>query len=260
MIVRRLTAVVAMSLVGVAVMGMFATVGAQSLDGVNSSGALQLTVDLGQGDGNLVPVLKVAVFLLLLSLLPAILVSMTSFLRILIVLAFLKQALGTQTLPPSQVIVGLSLFLCLFTMSPVLGAIYEDAYVPHQAEELSDAEAVEEVNQIMRDFMAIHTRPQDLELFVSLVSDERPETFADVGTLTLIPAFMLSELRTAFIMGALIFLPFVVIDIVVASVLMAMGMMMVPPVMVSLPIKLLLFVLADGWNLVVTSLVRSLMM
>lgn len=256
---RRLLAIAAMSLWGVVLMGLFATVGAQSLETVNSSGALQFSVDLGESDGNLVPVLKIGLFLLFLSLLPAILISMTSFLRILIVLAFVKQALGTQTLPPTQVIVGLSLFLCLFTMSPVLSAVHSDAFLPHQAGVLSDTEAVEEVVEIMREFMALHTRPQDLELFVSMVSEERPESFEDVSTLTLIPSYMLSELRTAFIMGALIFLPFVVIDIVVASVLMAMGMMMVPPVMVSLPIKLLLFVLADGWNLVVTSLVRSLM-
>ena len=243
----------------VVVGGLIGTVGAEPLPPTGSAGGLQFSVDLGGADGNLVPVLKIALFLLFLSLLPAILISMTSFMRILIVLAFLKQALGTQTLPPTQVIVGLSLFLCLFTMSPVIGEIHQQAFVPHQAGELTDAEAFEVAMESMRHFMASHTRPEDLELFVSMVHDERPDSFEDVSTFTLIPAFMLSELRTAFIMGALIFLPFIIIDIVVASVLMAMGMMMVPPVMVSLPIKLLLFVLADGWNLVVSSLVRSLM-
>lgn len=241
--------------------GFFFTLAAEPLSAepLATASGLQISLDLGGDDANLVPVLKIALFLLLLSLLPAILISMTSFMRILIVLAFLKQALGTQTLPPTQVIIGLSLFLCLFTMSPVIGEIHQGAFIPYQNGELNDFEAFDEAMNTMRHFMARHTRPQDLELFVSLVHDERPASFDEVSTLTLIPAFMLSELRTAFIMGALIFLPFIIIDIVVASVLMAMGMMMVPPVMVSLPIKLLLFVLADGWNLVVSSLVRSLM-
>lgn len=219
---------------------------------------LQMAVDLGN-DGNLAPVLKLALMLMVLTLLPAILISVTSFTRILVVLGFLKQALGTQTLPPSQVIIGLSLFLCLFTMNPVLTEIYEVAWIPYAAGELTDLQALQLGIEPLRHFMAGHTRPEELRLFLSLTDDTRPESFADVSTFTLIPSFMLSELRAAFIMGALIYLPFIIIDMVVASVLMAMGMMMVPPVMVSLPIKLILFVLADGWNLVVGSLIRSIM-
>lgn len=228
------------------------------MPGAGAAGGVQINLDLASPDGNLVPALKISFFLLILTLLPAILMSVTSFMRIVIVLGFLKQALGTQSLPPSQVIVGLSLFLCLFTMTPVISQMHEQAIVPYRAGQLNDLQAFDAAVKPVRAFMAKHTRPQELKLFISMTQTERPENFEDVSTLTLIPAFMLSELRTAFIMGAMIFLPFVVIDIVVASVLMAMGMMMVPPVMVSLPIKLLLFVLADGWTLVVSSLVRSI--
>lgn len=222
-----------------------------------STGGLSIDIDSGGEDGNLAGVLRITFLLLALSLLPAMLVSVTSFTRIVIVLGFLKQALGTQNLPPSQVIIGLSLFLCLFTMSPVIGDIHETAYEPYAAGELTDMQALEAAVDPMRRFMAKHTRAEDLRLFLSMTQDDRPESFEDVPTLTLIPAFMLSELRTAFLMGALLYLPFVIIDLVVSAVLMSMGMMMVPPLMVSLPIKLLLFVLADGWNLVIGSIARS---
>lgn len=230
---------------------------AQSVDATNSAGGVAVSVSSGEGE--LVPTLKVAFLLLGLSLLPALLVSVTSFTRIVIVLGFVRQALGTHNSPPNQVIIGLSLFLCLFTMGPVFAQIDELAVQPYQAGELTDREALEAAVEPMRAFMARHTRPDDLALFVSLVRDDKPQSFDEVGTTVLIPAFMLSELRTAFIMGAMILIPFLIIDMVVASVLMAMGMMMVPPVMVALPIKLLLFVLADGWNLVVASLATSVM-
>ncbi len=232
-----------------------ALVAAQALP--EPSSAVSLTVS--SGDGELVPALKVAFLLMGLSLLPALLVSVTSFTRIVIVLGFVRQALGTQSAPPSQVIVGLSLFLCLFTMGPVFAEIHSTAVEPYQQGLLSDEEALQEGLQPLRSFMARHTRPEDLALFVSMIQEDKPERFEDVGTTVLVPAFMLSELRTAFLMGALILIPFLIIDMVVASVLMAMGMMMVPPIMVSLPIKLLLFVLADGWNLVVASVARSVM-
>jgi flagellar biosynthetic protein FliP len=223
----------------------------------SSSSALSIDIDAGGQDGNLAGVLKITFLLLALSLLPAMLVSVTSFTRIVIVLGFLKQALGTQNLPPSQVIIGLSLFLCLFTMSPVISDVHQEVYQPYSRGEMTDMEALEAAVVPMRRFMAQHTRPEDLRLFLSMTQDARPESFEDVSTLTLIPAFMLSELRTAFLMGALLYLPFVIIDLVVSAVLMSMGMMMVPPLMVSLPIKLLLFVLADGWNLVIGSIARS---
>ncbi|MFT5993971.1 MAG: flagellar biosynthetic protein FliP [Flavobacteriales bacterium] len=218
--------------------------------------AVSLTV---ASDGDLVPSLRVAFMLMALSLVPAFLMSVTSFTRIVIVLGFVRQALGTHSAPPNQVIVGLSLFLCLFTMGPVFSQIHDVAIAPYQAGELSDMEALDAGMGPVRTFMARHTRPEDLGLFVSMIQEDKPENLADVSTTVMIPAFMLSELRTAFIMGSLILIPFLIIDMVVASVLMAMGMMMVPPVMVSLPIKLLLFVLADGWNLVIGSLARSVM-
>lgn len=223
-------------------------------------GGTGVSIQLGGDDeGQFVPALRLALLLMLLALIPSILLSVTSFARIVIVLGFLRQALGTQSLPPNQVIIGLSLFLAIFTMRPVIAEIYEDAVQPYQAGELTDLEALDAAVGPIRQFMARHTRSEDLALFVSMVQDTRPERFEDVDTFVLVPAFMLSELRVAFTMGALIFLPFLVIDLVVASVLMGMGMMMVPPVMVAMPIKLLLFVLADGWNLVVRSLARSVL-
>lgn len=213
-----------------------------------------------ESSGNLVPALKLGLMLMLLTLLPAMLVSVTSFTRIVIVLGFTRQALGTQSLPPNQVLLGLSLFLCLFTMAPTFGKIHEQAVTPYMEGKMTDLEMVEAGIQPMRTFMARHTRPEELRLFVSMTQDNKPQNLEEVSTLVLIPSFMLSELRTAFIMGSLIYIPFIIIDIVVASVLMAMGMMMVPPAMISLPLKLLLFVLVDGWNLVVRSLARSIMM
>ncbi|MEM1347296.1 MAG: flagellar type III secretion system pore protein FliP [Myxococcota bacterium] len=224
-----------------------------------SSGGIKIEMTPGEDSGNLVPSLKLALLLMALSLLPAALVSVTSFTRIVIVLGFVRQALGTQSLPPNQVIIGLSLFLCLFTMGPTMSEVYEQAVAPYMNKELNDLQAVEAAVEPMRAFMARHTRPEELKLFVSMTQQQKPGSFDDVGTLVLVPAFMLSELRTAFIMGALIYIPFIIIDIVVASILMSMGMMMVPPAMISLPVKLLLFVLADGWNLVVASLARSIM-
>lgn len=254
---RRITTTLAAAAAGLVTLALAPELAAQALEPVSNPTGVAISVN--SGDGELVPTLKVAFLLLGLSLLPALLVSVTSFTRIVIVLGFVRQALGTQSSPPNQVIIGLSLFLCLFTMGPVFTQIDEIAVQPYQAGELNDKEALEAAIEPMRAFMARHTRPDDLALFVSLVQDEKPERFEDVGTTVLIPAFMLSELRTAFIMGAMILIPFLIIDMVVASVLMAMGMMMVPPVMVALPIKLLLFVLADGWNLVVASLATSVM-
>lgn len=221
---------------------------------------LQVSIPVGNAsEGTYAPALRITLMLLGLSMLPAVLVSVTSFTRIVVVLGFVKQALGAQSLPPSQVIIGLSLFLTLFTMSPVIHQVQENAWAPYQSGQLSDEEAIQAGIIPIREFMAKHTRPDELRLMLSMAQDSKPANFDEVSTLTLIPAFMLSELRAAFIMGAMIFIPFIIIDLVVASVLMAMGMMMVPPAVVALPIKLILFVLADGWNLVVGSLVRSIL-
>ena len=199
----------------------------------------------------------ILVAMTLLSIVPAILVTMTSFMRTIIVLGFLRHALSTQQSPPNVVLTGISLFLTLFIMAPVLTRVQTDAVNPYMKGELSEVAAVEKGLKPLRTFMARQTRQKDLALMVELSGASAPASFEDIATTTLIPAFMISELRTAFTMGFLVFLPFMVLDMVVSAVLMALGMVMLPPAMISLPLKLLLFVMADGWTLVVKSLVRS---
>lgn len=201
--------------------------------------------------------LQLLLLLTILTLVPAILALMTSFTRTVIVLSFVRNALGTQQIPPNQVLIGLALFLTFFTMAPVYRQVNETAIMPYLAEELEFNEALGMAMIPMREFMFRHTREKDLALFVNIASAERPRTREDVAMHVLIPAFVISELKTAFQMGFMIFIPFLVIDMVVASALMSMGMFMLPPVMVSLPFKLLLFVMVDGWHLVVQSLVES---
>ena len=192
-----------------------------------------------------------------LTILPALLLMMTSFTRIVIVLSLLRQALGTATSPPNQVIVGLSLFLTFFVMSPVLDKIYVDAYQPFAEEKLSFNQALEKGAVPLKQFMLKQTRQKDLALFVEISNSPKPNGPEDVSLRTLIPAYVTSELKTAFQIGFLVFLPFLIVDMVVASVLMSMGMMMVSPVIISLPFKLILFVLVDGWTLLIGSLVQS---
>jgi flagellar biosynthetic protein FliP len=200
---------------------------------------------------------KVFVLLTVLSLAPAILLSMTSFTRFVIVLGFVRQSLGTQGMPPNQVLIALALFLTFFVMSPVMDAVHQDAVEPFMRGEIDQEQALDRALEPLRGFMLRQTRETDLALMVSLSGEERPATRADVATKALVPAFIISELKTAFQMGFLLYLPFLVIDLVVASVLAAFGMMMLPPVLISLPFKVMLFVLVDGWNLLVGSLVRS---
>ncbi|GAB4361673.1 MAG: flagellar type III secretion system pore protein FliP [Deltaproteobacteria bacterium] len=200
---------------------------------------------------------KILILFTILSLAPAFLVLTTSFTRLVVVLAFLRQALGTQQTPPNQVIVGLALFLTFFIMSPVFGRINTEAFQPFLAGTLSQEQAWEKGTAPLKRFMLAQTREKDLALMVGLSQEPRPKTPDDLGMRVVTPAFVLSELRTAFQMGFLVYIPFLIIDMVVASVLMSMGMMMLPPIMISLPFKLMLFVLVDGWNLVVGSLVRS---
>lgn len=199
------------------------------------------------------------IFLLLtvMSLAPGLLIMTTSFTRISVVLSFLRTALGTQSAPSNQVILSLSMFLTFFIMTPVWQQINKEAYQPWKAEQISREQAMELAVKPVRNFMLSQTREKDLALFVSLSKLQRPKNAAEIPTLTIIPAFMISELRTAFQIGFLIYIPFIVVDMVVASVLMSMGMMMLPPVMISLPFKILLFVLVDGWGLVIGSLVKS---
>ena len=191
------------------------------------------------------------------SLVPALLFTVTGFTRILIVLGFIRSGLGTPTAPPNQVLVGIALFLTLFVMAPTFNAINKDAIDPLSKGTISQAQAFDRGQKPLREFMFRQTRTKDLALFVKLAKLDRPQTRADVPTWVLIPAFIISELKTAFQIGFLIFLPFLVIDLVVASTLMSMGMVMLPPVFISLPFKILLFVLVDGWNLITRSLVES---
>ena len=191
------------------------------------------------------------------TLVPALLFTVTGFTRILIVLGFIRSGLGTPTAPPNQVLVGIALFMTIFVMAPTFKAVKEDAIDPLTKDKISQSQAFERGQKPIREFMFKQTREKDLALFVKLAKMERPETRSDVPTHVLIPAFIISELKTAFQIGFLIFLPFLVIDLVVASTLMSMGMIMLPPILISLPFKILLFVLVDGWNLVTRSLVES---
>ncbi|MGE0615478.1 MAG: flagellar type III secretion system pore protein FliP [Bacteriovoracia bacterium] len=218
-----------------------------------------LSLNFGGSDKpqDLVSVLRIVIMLTVLSLAPAILIMMTSFTRIVVVLSFLRQSLGTQQMPPNQLIIGLSLFLSFFVMAPTFQQINASAIEPYMNEQIPQKTALERAEVPIREFMFSQTREKDLELFLSLTKSEKPQTRADVPTYILVPAFIISELKTAFQIGFMLYLPFLVLDMVVASVLMAMGMMMLPPMMISLPFKILLFVLVDGWELVVGSLVKS---
>ena len=191
------------------------------------------------------------------TLIPALLFTVTGFTRILIVLGFLRNALGTPTTPPNQVLVGISLFLALFVMAPTLKATNEIAVQPYLHKDISLQQAIQRGQEPFREFMFKQTRDSDLALFVKMADLPQPKTRADIPTYVLIPSFMISELKTAFQIGFLIYLPFLIIDMVVSSTLMSMGMMMLPPVLISLPFKIMLFVLVDGWHLVVQSLVQS---
>lgn len=202
-------------------------------------------------------ILQLLFILTVLSLAPAILVMLTSFTRIVVVFSLLRHALGTQSLPPNQIIVGLSLFLTFFVMAPVFEKVNTQAIQPYLAKQISAEQAFDAATPPLKAFMLKQTKDKDLALFINIAKEKRPATQAEVSMRTLIPAFVISELRTAFQIGFLIYMPFLVLDMVVASVLLSMGMMMLPPVMVSLPFKLLLFVLVDGWHLLVGSLVQS---
>ncbi|MFK7873733.1 MAG: flagellar type III secretion system pore protein FliP [Oligoflexales bacterium] len=218
-----------------------------------------LSVDLGQTDqvDDVVPALKIVGLLTILSVAPAILLMMTSFTRIVIILSFVRQALGTQTMPPNQVILGLSLFLTYFTMSPVIDTIQQDAYTPYVNQEISQEIAIENVLAPIKKFLLHETRKDHLALFYEIARFKPTGRNEDIPMSILIPSFMTSELKTAFQVGFLIYIPFLIIDMVVSSVLMAMGMMMLPPTVISLPFKLVLFVLVDGWSLIVTSVVQG---
>ena len=207
------------------------------------------------GDGG--NAIEILLLLAGITLVPALLFCITGFTRIIIVLGFIRSALGTPTAPPNQVLVGIAFFLTLFVMQPTLSEVKDTAWDPLQKGDITQVQALKKAELPMREFMFKQTRETDVALFANLAKIERPKTRKDIPTQVLIPAFILSELKTAFQIGFLIFLPFLVIDIVVSSTLMSMGMVMLPPVFIALPFKILLFVLVDGWNLVTRSLVES---
>tara|TARA_B100001123_G_scaffold409839_1_gene504349 strand:+ start:72 stop:794 length:723 start_codon:yes stop_codon:yes gene_type:complete len=220
--------------------------------------AQEFSLDLGgEGGSTTARIIQMVLLLTVLSLAPSVLVMMTSFTRIIVVLAFLRTAMGTQQTPPNQVLIGLALFMSLFIMMPVFEKSYYDGLLPLMEEQISEEVALEKAAHPFRLFMLRHVREKDLELFVDMDPDMVIEDPLATPYQVLVPAFMISELRRAFEIGFLIFVPFLIIDMLVASVLMAMGMMMLPPVLISLPFKLIFFVLVDGWYMVAGSLVRS---
>ncbi|HCN58057.1 MULTISPECIES: flagellar type III secretion system pore protein FliP [Exiguobacterium] len=202
--------------------------------------------------------IKLLVLLTLLSLAPSLLILMTCFTRVIVVLSFVRSALGTQQTPPNQLLVGLALFITLFVMAPILTELNTTALQPYMDDKISQEEAFDQAGGTMKRFMSQYTRSNDLELFLKYGNYEKPEKVEDIPLVALVPAYAISELKTAFQIGFMIFIPFLVIDMVVSSVLMSMGMMMLPPVMIALPFKLLLFILVDGWHLIVESLLVSM--
>lgn len=234
------------------------------LFGLSQSAFAQVTlptVNLGfkstDNPTEVVSAIKLVMIMTVLTLAPAILIMMTSFTRIIIVLSFLRQAMGVQQMPPNQLLVGLALFLTFFIMGPAFTEMNQKGIQPYVAGKLSQEQALENTLAPLRKFMFSQTRPADLSLFVRLAKIEKPKTLAEVPTMVLVPSFIISELKTSFQIGFIIFLPFLIVDMVAASVLMAMGMMMLPPIVISLPFKIMLFVLVDGWSLIIGSMVKS---
>ena len=216
-----------------------------------------VTIEYNDGNGQINGALKILLTLTLIAIAPTLIICVTSFTRIIIVLHFTRSALGTQTAPPNQILIGLALFLTFFIMTPTISTIYTQAYVPYEAGELTQEEALQAAVEPLREFMYQDTQTKDVELFMSIARQEWSGKLEDIPLTVLIPSFLISELRTAFFLGFLIYIPFIVIDMVVASTLMSMGMMMLPPTTISMPFKILLFVMADGWSLIIGSLMQT---
>ncbi len=216
-----------------------------------------IDISIGGEEAGLSSTVQVILVLTVLAIAPSILLMMTSFTRILIIFSFLRRALSLQATPPNQVIIGLSLFLTFYIMTPVFQDVYEDAYLPLTNGEINQEEAFNAASEPMKEFMLKNTRENDLALFIKISDSEVPDDIDKVSIWALIPAFIISELKTAFIVGFMLFIPFMIIDMVVASTLMALGMMMLPPVMISMPFKLLLFIMVDGWNLITGAVVKG---
>mgnify|MGYP006296559099 CR=1 FL=1 len=228
-------------------------VSAQQQAGLNVPG---MSVNFGQG-ADLVDTLEILILFTVLTLAPGILILTTCFTRIIVVLSFMRQAIGTQSMPPNQLLIGFALFLSVFVMQPTGTKIYSQAIQPYMKDKITTMQALDKIEGGLRGFMNQHVRKGDIKLFYDVTGRKSPQTINDVPIHFLIPAFIISELKTAFQIGFLLYIPFLILDMVVASVLMAMGMMMLPPVVISLPFKLLLFVLVDGWQLVTGSILRS---
>jgi flagellar biosynthetic protein FliP len=248
-----------LSVVGLAVFvwALFGSVAEAADKAALTLPGVQVRLQGGAPQQEVATAVKILVLLTVLSLAPAILIAMTAFTRIIIVLSMLRHAFGMQETPPNTVLISLALFLTLFTMAPVFTQVNEKAFTPYLDGKMSFDKAFDQGLKPIREFMIRQTREQDLQLMLDVAKVETPESVDDIKTVHLIPAFMLSELKTAFQIGFVIFLPFLLLDLVVASVLMAMGMMMVPPMMISLPLKVLMFVLIDGWNLVASAVLGS---
>ena len=244
-------------LCGCVVMGLFLVTGVVSESEAIPLPNITLGVENADDPEKVSSALQILVLLTILTLAPAILIMTTSFARIIIVLSFLRQAMGTQQTPPTQILIGLALFLTMFVMGPVWSEINEGALKPYMEEELGQFEALKLAEIPIKRFMLNHTREKDLSLFINLSEDKSPESEEDISIQTVVPAFIISELKTAFQIGFLIYIPFLILDMVVASILLSMGMMMLPPVLISLPFKLMLFVMVDGWYLTVGSLMKS---
>jgi len=226
--------------------------------GLMAQGLPGISLTVGSGKtGEISTTLQILLIITLLTLAPSLIISMTSFTRFLIVFSLLRHAMGTNQVPPNQVLVGLALFMTFIVMAPTIKEIHEKAYTPLTTNQITQQEAFGIASESMKSFMLKYTREKDLALFLSLVEKEKPQTRKDLSLLHIIPAFIISELKTSFQIGFMIYMPFLVIDIVVSSVLLAMGMLVLPPVIISLPFKLMLFILVDGWNLIVGSLVKS---
>lgn len=226
-------------------------------ESIDPTTPLNLSLTMNDEEGTLSGTLQMLLVITVISLAPSILVMMTSFTRIIVVLHFVRTALGLTSTPPNNVLIGLSLFLTFFIMSPVFSKVNTEAIEPFSAGELTQEEAIEAAMDPMRDFMINQTREEDVQLFLDIAKIDTVNNWDDIPTNVIIPAFIISELRAAFIIGFLIYIPFIIIDMVVASTLMSMGMMMLPPTTISMPFKVLLFIMADGWNLIVGQLVQS---
>ena len=227
----------------------------EEMNQMNTANVVNITYNDGNGELN--GSLRILLTLTLIAIAPTLIIMMTSFTRIIIVLHFTRNALNTQTAPPNQVLIGLALFLTFFIMNPIITQINEEAIKPLEAGEITQEEALEKGMEPLREFMYGQTQRKDVKLFLDIAGEEWTEEIDEIPNSVLIPSFIVSELRVAFIIGFIIYIPFIVIDMVIASALMSMGMMMLPPTTISLPFKILLFVLADGWNLVIGNLVKT---